>query len=108
MRQPLKRLWPHIVGSSKRKPQNYYDDGFSDQYVLQQVSGGKKGGARNSVSVSGPEFFRSNPRKSDELGIINESRELGDAESDQAQSGSSGSRREIKKEVAYRVDRSRH
>jgi hypothetical protein len=105
MRQPLKQVWPRLFGSSRKREQYYYDDQFSDQYVLQNVSNGQRGAAWNTVSVSGPELFKSAQRKSDELGIIDETLEA-DGASGKSESGvPSAKGRTIRKEIAYSIDR---
>lgn len=114
MRQTLKRHCGVIFGtlrSTKSEGQYYYDDSFAERYVMQNMSNKQKPSAESSwhnVSVSGPDFLRSSPRKSDELGIITEAREIGDRDSGAEDSGSSRSRlgNGIRKEFAVSVDRS--
>ncbi|KAK5116045.1 hypothetical protein LTR85_009327 [Meristemomyces frigidus] len=107
MRQPLREYFPRIFGRSKISsgPSPYYGDRFTDQYAMQSVSSRQKG---HNVTVSGPDLFRSAPRKSDELGIINEAVETGDRDSGGEMDGRSSTsqvQNAIRKNVVVSVDR---
>lgn len=114
MRQPLRQYFPRLFGGSKgsKGPSPYYtDDRFRNQYGLQNVSGRQRDGSNSTwhnVSVSGPELWKSAPRKSDELGIISETVETGDRDSGrELDEGSpmSLSQNGIRKNVAFSVER---
>ena len=109
MRQPLKQFLPRLFGSSKSAGR-YYDDRFTDEYVLQNVSNPQKDGSNttwHNVSVSGPEYFRpSQQRKSDELRIIGDTLENADRDSGAEVDGTSSmSQNVIPKNVVVHVDR---
>ncbi|KAK5114282.1 hypothetical protein LTR62_002533 [Meristemomyces frigidus] len=83
LRIPAKQYLPRLFGGSKdsgRQSSPYYESGdsFTDRYVLQKVSSDRpKDSGWHNVSVSGGDLFRSSARrKSDELGIIEESAEM--------------------------------
>jgi len=113
MKQPLKQRLPWLFSSSKtsnaRTPYYDSDDRFTNQYVLQNVGSQRKGGTSASwhnVSISGPELFRSARRKSDELGIIRETADVGERDSGgDVDSGSSSYHHAIRKDVLMSVDR---
>lgn len=106
LRQPLRMAFPRVFGtapadSKQRRP--YYDDTFTDNYVLQNFSNDKKGSAKRTwhdVSVSGPELFRSAPRKSDEMEIVHAGAEF-DKRSDTTPYRSE---QQIRKETSYSVN----
>lgn len=116
MRQPLKQYLPRIFGTksgSKGSKGCYSDDRFADQYVMQNVSNRAKEGpaaAWNSVSVSGPDYYKSSQnRKSDELGIINDAMDISDrdsgADADELSANSYRQHNAIRKKVTVSVDR---
>ena len=82
LRIPAKRYLPRIFGGggspqgSGKHAQYYESDSFTDRYVLQKLPDRTKDGSWHNVSVSGGDLFRDKPRKSDELGIIEESADI--------------------------------
>lgn len=105
----LTQWFPQWFSTKKSTKKNYYDEGFSDDYALQNVSNKQKDGRqypRHNVSVSGGDLFRSGPRRSDELGIIEESWETLDKDSGyEPDSRPRGDSRNIQKNVSYSVRR---
>lgn len=109
LRQPFTQWFPQWF-ATKRSTNKYYDARWTDDYALQNVSNGQTGGsqqyARHNVSVSGGDLFRSNLRKSDEMGIIEESWESRDADSGYEQDSVPGrTPRDIRKNVSVSVRR---
>ncbi len=103
MRQPIKKIWPKLVGSSGRRTP-YYDDEVSDQHVMQNVSNSQAESQSKAWSASDP--FRSRPRKSDELGIISEGAETKYGDSGNETGGYTlGMSDGIRKDMVYSVDR---
>lgn len=100
---------PWLFGYPESSSRYYYsDDRFADQYNLRNMNARQKQAkpSWHSVSASGPEAFKSQPRRSDELGIIQESQQ--DAKADiEGHNGQSASENlgGIKKDVAVSVNR---
>lgn len=110
LRQPLRAAFPKIFGTApatSRQRRYYEDDQFTDEYVLQNYSGDKKGGnkrAWHDVSISGPEIFKSVERKSDEMHIIHNGAAF-DNNSGGSWNEPAGSRNQdhIRKDMSYSV-----
>lgn len=109
LRQPLRSAFPRVFGTApidSKPPRPYYDDRFTEDYVMQNFSNDKKSSAKRNwhdVSVSGPDLFKSSPRKSDEMEIIHAGAEF-DKSSDGSRIRETGGLREIRKETSYSVN----
>lgn len=108
LRQPLRAAFPRIFGTepATSKPR-YYDNRFENEYVLQNFSTDKKSSGKrtwNDVSISGPELFKSTPRKSDEMHIVHYGADF-DNHSGGSLNETTGSQaqRQIRKETSYSV-----
>lgn len=111
LRQPLRTAFPRIFGtapvtSGPARP--YYDDRFTEDYVMQNFSDKKSSGKRtwHDVSVSGPELFKSTPRKSDEMQIIHNGAEFDEHSGGSMNEATGGpdAHRQIRKETSYSVN----
>ena len=103
----LTQWFPEWFATKKSTRKNYYDEGFSDDYALRNISNKQKDGRqypKHNVSVSGGEIFRSGERGSDELRIIGQSRESLDGYSGHEHQPAYGrSPQAIHKNVSYSV-----
>ena len=110
LRQPLRAAFPRIFGTTpitSKPPRPYYDDRFTDEYVMQNFSGDKKNSGKRTwhdVSVSGPELFKSSPRKSDEMHIIHDGLEFDNhSGASLNEAGAARGLNQIRKETSYSV-----
>jgi len=111
LKGPIKHYLPWLFGSSGPSASYYYtDDRLADQYALRNIGSSKqkqgKNFSRHTSSASGPDALRGHPRRSDELGMIEESAE--DAKRDmEGQHDKSPTERlgGIRKDIAVSVDR---
>lgn len=110
LRQPLRQAFPRVFGTAPipSKPSRpYYDDRFTDEYVMQNFSNDKKNSGKRTwhdVSVTGPDLFKSSPRKSDEMHIIHDGTEF-DNHSGGSLNETAGSQayKQIRKDTSYSV-----
>lgn len=109
LKGPMKRYMPWLFGSPSTGRYYYSDDRFADQYALRNMNVKQKqgkGASWHTTSVSGPDILKGHPRRSDELGIIEES--VNDANSDMERHNSKSAADRlggIRKDVAVSVDR---
>ena len=106
----LTQWFPEWFATKKSTRKNYYDQGWSDDYALQNVSNKQRDARqypRHNTSVTSGDLFRSGPRKSDELGIISESWESADKDSRYETDAESAGRapHAIQKNVSYSIQR---
>lgn len=97
-----------MPASKRSRP--YYDDRFTDEYVMQNYSDGQKEGSKRTwhdVSVKGPDVFKSSgsERKSDELGIMHNASEFDNHSSGAATIRSMEPSNTIRKNTSYTVQR---
>ncbi|KAK3677216.1 hypothetical protein LTR78_002754 [Recurvomyces mirabilis] len=97
LRIPAKQFLPRIFGGrgssqGSGKHAHYYEsDSFTNRYVLQKLPERSKDGSWHNVSVSGGDKLRSGARKSDELGIIEESADIAGKSADTVDWSNGGS-----------------